>query len=425
MNWHTKAPAVESTTPSKAQPAPPWLQPRSLLPPPGPARKLAVATLVDRFGDGLFAVGGVLFFVRGLGLSAGEVALGLTAAGVVGLAMSVPIGSLADRLGARNVLGWVLILQALATSLFVTVQVFPVFIAVAVLAAVGQKAARGTSNALIAHTAGEHRVAVRAYLRSVANSGLALGALAGGVAVTIDTRAAYTILMLIDAATFAIAALIVATLPVAGHQQASDCAQTKWPALRDLRYLVVTALNGVMSLQYWVLPIAVPLWVATRTSAPRGVVAILISLNTAMIVLCQVWAGRNATTVQSAARHVQRAGVVFLVGFVFMAAATNQPTWPAVALLVLGTFVHTLGELWHAAGTFELSYGLAPPHAHGQYQGVFALGTGAAEALAPAVLVGTCIGFGEPGWLLLGVVLAGTGMAVPRAAAWASAPGRW
>jgi hypothetical protein len=97
MSWHTKVSAAASTTPSKAQPASPWLRLRRLLPPPGPARMLAVATLVNRFGDGLFAVGGVLFFIRGLGLSAGEVALGLTAAEVVGLAASVPLGSLADR----------------------------------------------------------------------------------------------------------------------------------------------------------------------------------------------------------------------------------------------------------------------------------------------------------------------------------------
>jgi MFS family permease len=391
---------------------------RGLLPPPGPVRGLVAATLVNRVGDGLFAVGGVLFFVRGLGLSPAEVALGLSAAEVVGLAASVPAGAAADRFGARNVYCGVLVLQALATALFVTVHAFAAFLAVAVVAAVGQKAARAVSNALIAHVAGDRRVSVRGYLRSVANLGLSVGALAGGAAVTIDTRPAYSALMLADAATFAVAALIVAALPVTGRQPAPP-RTTRWPALRDAPYLAVTALNGVISLQYWVLPIAMPLWVATRTSAPRGVISVLLTLNTALIVLFQTRASRDATTVPSAAAYVRRAGFVFLAGFVLFAAARGVPTWPAVALLVTGAAVHTLGELWHAAGTFELSFGLAPPHAQGQYQGVFTIGTGAAEAMAPAALVGACIGLGQAGWLLVGVLLATTGLAVPPVAAWA------
>jgi MFS family permease len=382
-------------------------------PPPGPERGLTAATLVNRLGDGLFAVGGVLFFVRGLGLSPAEVAVGLTAAEIVGLAASVPAGAAADRLGARNVYAAVLVLQTGATALFVTVHSFPVFFAVAVVAAAGQKAARAVSNALIAHVAGERRVAVRGYLRSVANLGLSVGALAGGAAITIDTRPAYSALMLADAATFALAALIVATLPPAGGPPAPALQRTRWPVLRDTRYMVVTALNGVVSLQYWVLPIALPLWVASRTSAPRGLISILLTLNTVLIVLFQTRATRGATTVRSAAAHVRRAGFVFLAGFVLIAAASGPPAVPAVALLVAGAAVHTLGELWHAAGTFELSFGLAPPHAHGQYQGVFTMGIGAAEALAPAVLVGASIGLGQPGWLLLGLLFAATGMAVP------------
>ena len=397
---------------------------RRIVPPAGPVRGLAAATLVNRLGDGLFAVGGILFFVRGLGLSPAEVAVGLTAAEVVGLAASVPAGLAADRLGARNIYGSVLVLQAAATAVFVTVHSFPVFLAVAVVAAAGQKAARAVSNALVAHVAGERRVAVRGYLRSVANLGLSVGALAGGAAVTIDTRQDYSVLMPAGAATFAVAAVMVAALPVTGRQPAPP-RSARWPALRDTRYLVVTALNGVMSLQYWVLPIALPLWVALRTSAPRGIISVVLTLNTALIVLFQTRATRGATTVSSAAAFVRRAGFVFLAGFVLIAAASGAPTWLAVALLVLGASVHTLGELWHAAGTFELSFGLAPPHAQGPYQGVFTMGAGAAEAIAPAVLVGACIGLGQPGWLLLGVLLAAIGAATPPIAAWAERHRTW
>jgi MFS family permease len=395
---------------------------RRLVPPAGPVRRVAAATLVNRAGDGLFAVGGVLFFVRGLGLPPVEVALALTAAEAVALAASLPAGAAADRFGARTVYAAVLALQAVATAAFTTVHALPAFVAVAVVAAVGGKAARAVSNALVAEVAGERRVAVRGSLRAVANVGLSVGALAGGAAVTIDTRPAYSALMLVDAATFAVAASMVLGLPAAARA-GMTASGPRWPVLRDVRYLAVTALNGVISLQYWVLPIAVPLWVASRTAAPRGVLSVLLTLNTVLVVLFQTRAVRGAETVGSAAASVRRAGFVFLAGLLLLAAAGGVPSGPAVALLVAGAAVHTLGELWHAAGTFELSYGLAPPHAHGQYQGVFTLGTGAAEAVAPAVLVAACIGLGPAGWLLLGLVFAVAAAAMPPVARWAEGGG--
>jgi hypothetical protein len=407
-------PESKQTPPPKA-----WSRLVGLLPPRGPVRGLAVTNLVNRMGDGLFAVGGILFFVRGLGLPPAEAALGLSIAEIVGLAASVPAGAAADRFGARGVYTGVLLLQAVATALFVAVPSFPLFVLVAVVAAFGQKAARAVSSALVAHAAGEGRVAARGYLRAVANLGLSLGALAGGVAVTIDTRAAYSALMLADAGTFGAAALIVVLLPVTGRRQAA-AGGARRPAFRDLRYLVVTGLNGVISLQYWVLPIALPLWVATRTSAPRAVISVVITLNTVLIVLFQTRAGGGATTVPAAARLVRRACLVFLAGFALIATAHGVPAWAAVTLLALGAAAHTLGELWHAAGSFELSYGLAPEHAHGLYQGVFTIGIGMAEAVAPTVLVGAAIGLGQPGWILLGLVIAASGVAMPPVAAWAA-----
>ncbi|GAB3939489.1 hypothetical protein GCM10027614_21840 [Micromonospora vulcania] len=53
-----------------------------------------------------------------------------------------------------------------------------------------------------------------------------------------------------------------------------------------------------------------------------------------------------------------------------IAATSTMPGWLAVTVLTLGVAAHTVGELWHAAGSLELQFRLAPPHAQGQYTGI-------------------------------------------------------
>jgi dipeptide/tripeptide permease len=91
----------------------------------------------------------------------------------------------------------------------------------------------------------------------------------------------------------------------------------------------------------------------------------------------------------------------------------------AVALLVAAVTVHTIGEIWQAAGGFELSFALAPAHAVGQYQGLFGMGLGLGTTIGPALLIALCIEWGAPGWWVVGGLFAATGLAVPAATRWA------
>ncbi|GAA4618726.1 hypothetical protein GCM10023195_84370 [Actinoallomurus liliacearum] len=78
-----------------------------------------------------------------------------------------------------------------------------------------------------------------------------------------------------------------------------------------------------------------------------------------------------------------------------------------------------MGELWHSAGGFEVSFSLAPDHAIGQYLGVFGLGAGLAEAFGPSLLISLCIAWGRPGWYVVGALFTLTGLAAPLAVRWA------
>jgi hypothetical protein len=106
---------------------------------------------------------------------------------------------------------------------------------------------------------------------------------------------------------------------------------------------------------------------------------------------------------------VLRSGPVFLVAWALIAASSGAAAGVALALLIGAVAIHSLAEVWQAGGMFELSFALARTEAQGQYQGVFGLSMGITEAVGPALLIGLCITWGQPGWFVLGgiVTLAG------------------
>ena len=90
-----------------------------------------------------------------------------------------------------------------------------------------------------------------------------------------------------------------------------------------------------------------------------------------------------------------------------------------MGLIIAGVVIHSVGELWQAAGGFEASNVLAPPDAIGQYLGVFGFGIALAESLGPVLLTFLCIELGRPGWFLLGLIFLASGAAVPPVVSWA------
>jgi hypothetical protein len=169
-----------------------------------------------------------------------------------------------------------------------------------------------------------------------------------------------------------------------------------------------------------VLLLAAPLWIVAWTAAPRWLVAALLIVNTLLVVLLQVRASRGSETIRGATRAMQRSSVLLLACCaIYAVASVPDGAALAVAILVAAVIVHTVGELVNAAGSWGLSFGLAPSHMQGEYQGVFQLGLGGARAAAPVVLTLLCIRWGVPGWLVLGGIFAAMGALVGPAARWA------
>jgi len=393
---------------------------RAALWPADPAlRVLAAATLVNTVGNGAFFTVSALYFTRIVGISAGRLGLALTIAGLCGLLAAVPIGHLADRTGPREVLRALLVLLAALTVGYLFVGTTGQLAVMASLVAVADRGSNAVRNALSA-TLSESgdRVRFRAYLRAVTNVGISVGTLLAGLALAVDTRAAYLSVFVLNASTFLATAVVLGRLPHVPPVPASP----HGPALRVLRdrpYVAATALNSVFALHFGLLEIAMPLWVAQRTSAPTWFVSVLLLVNTSSCVLFQVRVARGLDLVPDAARAYRTAGVFVGVACVTFAAAADEPLWLAVPLLLVAAGLHVMGEMLGSAGQWGVSMGLAPAESQGQYQGFSATGFAASQMLGPVVLTLLCIEWGRPGWLLLGLVFAATAAGLPPVAAWA------
>ena len=391
----------------------------------------------------MFLTVSVLFFTRFAGLAAGSVALGLSLAGLAAMIGAVPLGSLGDRFGHRRVWVLVTVVQAVVYAAYPFVRTFGEFVTLAAVASLAEVGGSPLRAGYLSRIAGQQRVRARAYNQAVSSAGWALGALAAGVALGVGTRAAYVSLVLADAASFAIAAVILLTLPAApparplpagpaddgpagtaaagsGSPSRQARAARPRPVLRDLRYLTVCVLNGLLMTYGAILTVGLPLWIVRRTHAPAWTVAATFLASTLLVVTLQVRASRGTDTVHGAVRGVRRSGALLLAACLVLASTRALPAPAAIIVLGAGSVLLTLGEVLQQAGGWSLSYGLAPEDRQGEYLGAFAMGTRIYDSLGPILVTSLILGLGQLGWALLGLMYAGLALGLSAAAHWAS-----
>jgi MFS family permease len=393
----------------------------ALIPASPNLRKLAAATFTNTVGSGLWATASAVFLTRSAGLTPGQVGFGFSVGGVVGLCSAVPVGSLADRFDPRTVRACLQVIQAAVAVGYVFVHSLPAFLLVVVLGTAAMTGNLAVRASLVAAVGGpDGRMAAFATLRAVASLGLGAGAGLAALALAADTRPAYVALVLTDAATYVLSALLLLRLPRfpppprrAGTRRAG--------ALRDRPFLAVTIATSLLSTHTIVLSLAVPIWIVTFTSAPPVLVSALVLTNMAMTVLLAVRFSRGTDTAPRAAAMLRRSGLVLGLALVLFSLTAHRGTGVTVALLLLATVVYTVGDLLCGNASTGLSYALSRPDRLGQYQGVSTLGTGVAAAVGPLGLTVALLGGTRVGWWLIGLCFAAVGAVIPALAAWASA----
>lgn len=368
---------------------------------------LVVAMLVGAFGTGMFLAGSAIFFTTAGGLTRVEFATGLAIASVVGLVSSLPVSSLADWAGPRRVLVLAYLWRC-ACFVVLAFTTGPVaFAAAAAAQAVAQQSSTPILQALIGTvTTDANRTSTMALIRSVRNLGFSLGALAAAPLLVADALWLNRLLMIGTGVALGLSGLVLLLLrtdarpTVAGRNPFAGVR-----SVTELRYVALSAANGVLALHMTLLAVGLPLWIATLPQVNHAVAPALVFLNTVLAVVAQVPFSRGVDSPASARRATWRAAAC-LAACCGALAATDaiDSAVLATGALVVAALLLTCGELWQAVGAWELSFSLSPAESRSSYLAVFGLGVSAQEALGPLLVAGLVIASGAVGWVLLGVL---------------------
>lgn len=391
-----------------------------LLPEPGAGRLLVLCTAVASLGNGLYVTGGAVYFVHVVGLSPGQVGLGMSLAGVLALALGVPTGRLADRFGPRGTTAVFALGKAAALFAATFVHSFPAYLVMAVALGLAEQSGHVARGALVSGVMGrEGRVRLSAYMRSVFNGGFSLASLAAGLVIAADSKTAYLSLFWGNALAMMLVAALYMRLPKVPGIPRSPRGKRPPGAVRDIPYLVVAQVSGIVRIGPTALAVGLPLWLVVHTDAPRALAAWIMLVNTLMVVFLQVRMARDANTVRGAARLQRVTAVVLAVACAVTALTGWMPTWVAATVLLAVAVLFTLGEIWGEAARWGLRYELAPANGQGQYGGVFATGDALALIAGPTLVTAVPDRFGGLGWLLISVLFLGVLCAGGPAVRWA------
>ncbi|WP_236029270.1 MFS transporter [Paractinoplanes lichenicola] len=378
---------------------------------PGPERVLAVMTLIDSIGTGVFLASNVIYFKHFVGLSAGEVSVGISAAGVAGLVAMGTMGPVADRFGHRRVFILLSLVQAAGYAGYVFVDGFLSFFALVTFMGFVDFGKSPAREALISSATGQgNRVGVRAVLRTMFNVGFSVGSGLSTLLLTFDGATAKYAFVLINAASFLVGAVVAMRLPAADPIPPKPGVK-RLRALRNVPFLTATAITGVLSLHITLLMVVLPLWVLSRTAAPPAIVGVILIGNTIVTVLFQVRMTRGVETLRDGSGAAWRASVALAVSCALIGLAAGDRAWLSVALLLAGALALTVGEMVQAASRWAIGVGLAPEHAQAEYLGAFNMSIAGQSMLGPVFCTALVLGWGLTGWLVLAGILLLAGLA--------------
>jgi len=363
----------------------------ALVPPTKTGRTFATVALVDSAGTGCYLEGSTLYFLRTVGLSAGQVALGLAVANIVALLSAVPMGTLISRYDAKRVL---LLLQGWRAVWFVALAFAdgPVsFTIVSAMLMIAERSVSPVTQAVVTAAIGEaDRVTTLAAMRSVRNIGFSCGAAMTAPLLALHSALAYRSIILLDAVSFLGAAMLLARLRL----EANPHATPKHSPLefiarfRNWGSLALAAVDGVLTLHVTLLSIALPVWIADYTRVPVAWLSAFMLINMIGAVLLQVPLSRAVERPGGELVVLRRAGWALALCAVLLMLSYHRPAPLGGALLGGAVLCLTAGELWQAVASWEISYRLAPKERKIEYLSVYGLGFATQEIAGPALVLG-------------------------------------
>ena len=382
--------------------------------PPSPlAGRLSLQSLLFALGEGTFMTGSAVFFTQVVGLSAAQVGLGLTIAGVAAFIAAYPMGRLVDRIGPKNSWAISAIGQASMFAVWPFIDGFTGYLAMAMaMEVIGALAGAAHGAYTIDVLPTEERVTSRAYMYSALNVGFTLGSLLGGIALAFESNDVITMVPWFTAVVFLVNAVAILRLPKASHDlKTREERAVKVPGpgpMRNLGWMATTFFTGMLWTNQVLLNLVIPLWLVEETDAPRVLLAFLFGTNTVMCIFLPMLAARGVKDVTTALKAIRISTCFFVLSCLITLSTHDTIGWTTITLVWLGHVTVTGAELYLSAASWSFEAELMDPRRRGEYQGAAELSGTLGKVWAPALFTFLAMNWGAAGWLIIaGIITAG------------------
>jgi MFS family permease len=350
---------------------------------------LQAGGLANMFGNGVVVPFLVIYLhnVRGISLGlAGTIAATNGAAALVSGGVA---GALADRIGARTTLVAALLVMSVAFSLFPLIhEAWHAFLLNA-LAGVGSGAFWPSQGTLLSSlTPRESRPAAFAQQRVTMNLGIGLGGLVGGLIATTSNPSSFTLLFLMDAATFLVFALILTRVPSPPREEApaNESHRGYRAVLRDRPFVSFIALNTIfIAASIALFSELFPVFAKNQASVSEREIGLIFFVNTLLIVLLQL----PVAKLQEGKRRMSALAVMGVLWAATWLLVLAGGLWlqagAATALFAVAFAVFALGECLHGTVQGPLVSDLAPRRLLGRYMAMSSSSWQVGFIIGPAV----------------------------------------
>ncbi|MGH3362149.1 MAG: MFS transporter [Nocardioides sp.] len=390
----------------------------------GEHRRFVTAIAVDALGSGVFMPLSMLYFLAVTPLSLLEVGTAISVASLVSLPSGPVIGVLVDRWGAKSVLLAGNALQAVGFAAYLFADSFGSVLLWTIVVTLGRTAFWGSyGNIVTAISRPGEREKWFGFLGALRNVGFAVGGLASGAALAIGTETAFGAVVAINAATYALAFLLLLSVPDA-HPAAGRSLPGTWgTVLADRPYRLLMVAQIGYSLPMMILNFALPVYVVEVAHLPGWLVGVIFTVNCLMVGLGQGLVV-NAMTGRVRFRILLLTQALFATSYLVFLGAGALTVAVAVVVMVLGGMVYTLAELTGGPVLAALAAEAAPDHLRGRYLSLIQPAWNLSSTVAPVTFAWLLERGEAPLWLVMigvaglsALVAARLGASMPRAAA--------
>jgi MFS family permease len=349
---------------------------------------LEFGTFVNFFGSGIAFPFLLIYLhnVRGFGLA--TAGLVVATLGVVGIAAAPAVGPLIDRFGGRRTLAAALLIAAVGFALMPLVhEPWEAFLVAVVIGIGGGTFWPSVSVLLTSLAPADKRHRAFALQRVALNLGLGLGGLAGGLIASSADPSSFTVLFLVDAATFVGMVFVLPLVPEPEPEEALEDERRFGyrTVLQDRVLLSLLGLNVVFIAAGYAPFELLPVFAKNHNGVSERWIGVIFFFNTMALVVAQLPVARFVEG-RSRMRMLAVMPASFALCWLIVLAGAAWLDGTAAALVfVLAAMVFGLASCFHGPTQAALVADLAPTRLLGRYMALSSVSWEIGFVLGPAI----------------------------------------